>query len=368
MSRTRSPARSTTRCCRPRDRRSSRSRWTTGAPRPTTELVRQVTARRVSGRAAPDATALRALAERLGSARNPVFIAGPDIDACRRLGARGRARRDVSGCRCGPPRRPAGTGSASPRTTRSSSACCLRRSERSPRRSRTTTWCLSPGRRCSPTTPTFPAPCWPRDSELVAITSDPSEAARAPMGDAILGDVALDARCARRARGRLRPRAARPPARSRASRPRRIRSRAARRWPRWPTCGPRTGSRCSRSPSSTMALRNRLRLGQVRELLLRRQRWARVRDLGGGGRAAGPPRPAGGVRSRRGVGAVRDHRTVERGRLQAAGHVPRAAQRGVHDPQVVRDVRAGGGGARASTCPASTSPPSPAATGCRRGT
>src|SRR5207245_1450340 len=45
------------------------------------ELVRHVTARRVSGRATPDREALRALAERLNAARSPVLVAGPDIDA-----------------------------------------------------------------------------------------------------------------------------------------------------------------------------------------------------------------------------------------------------------------------------------------------
>ena len=40
-----------------------------------------------------------------------------------------------------------------------------------------------------------------------------------------------------------------------------------------------------------------------------------------------------------------DHGAVERRRLPRAGHVPGAAQRGVHDPQVVRRARAGARGA-----------------------
>ncbi|MGA9857131.1 MAG: thiamine pyrophosphate-dependent enzyme, partial [Solirubrobacteraceae bacterium] len=39
--------------------------------------------------------------------------------------------------------------------------------------------------------PYIPGPLLGPDSELVAITSDPAEAARAPMGDAIVGDVGL---------------------------------------------------------------------------------------------------------------------------------------------------------------------------------
>ena len=39
--------------------------------------------------------------------------------------------------------------------------------------------------------PYIPGPALPEDTELVLITSDPDEAARAPMGDAIVADVAL---------------------------------------------------------------------------------------------------------------------------------------------------------------------------------
>ncbi len=53
------------------------------------------------------------------------------------------------------------------------------------------------------------------------------------------------------------------------------------------------------------------------------------------------PRAPGRVRARRGLGAVRDHGAVDGRRLPRAGHVPGAAQRGVHDPQVVRRARAG---------------------------
>ena len=39
--------------------------------------------------------------------------------------------------------------------------------------------------------PYLPGPLLPEGTSLVALTADPGEAARAPMGDAILGDVAI---------------------------------------------------------------------------------------------------------------------------------------------------------------------------------
>ena len=39
--------------------------------------------------------------------------------------------------------------------------------------------------------PNIPGPLLPEGTALVAITSDPDEAARAPMGDAIVADVKL---------------------------------------------------------------------------------------------------------------------------------------------------------------------------------
>ena len=47
---------------------------------------------------------------------------------------------------------------------------------------------------------------------------------------------------------------------------------------------------------------------------------------------------------------------------KVAGHLPRAAQRGVHDPQVVLDARAGHRARPGSSCRVSTSPRSPGAT------
>ena len=52
-------------------------------------------------------------------------------------------------------------------------------------------------------------------------------------------------------------------------------------------------------------------------------------------------RPAGRLRGRRGLRAVRDPGAVDRRRLRGAGHGPRAAQRRVRDPEVVLDAREG---------------------------
>ena len=102
-----------------------------------------------------------------------------------------------------------------------------------------------------------------------------------------------------------------------------------------------------------------------RQLLLQRRRRARLRPRRLGRRPARPARPPGRLRARRGLGAVRDHRLLERRRLQDAGHLPRPAQRGVRDPQVVRRSRAGDGSAGPRPAPSSTSPRSPRATASR---
>ena len=97
------------------------------------------------------------------------------------------------------------------------------------------------------------------------------------------------------------------------------------------------------SPSSTLALRNQLRISKPGQLLLRRRRRPRLRPGRGARRPARPAGPAGRLRPRRGLGAVRDHRLLDGGRLRRPGHLPRPAQRGVLDPQVVRGHRGGEG-------------------------
>ena len=162
--------------------------------------------------------AIAALAERLRAAAAPGARRRPGHRRLGRLGRGGRARRAPAPGRLGLARRPAAGGSASPRTTRPSRACCRRPSGRSAKCSPATTSCSSPARRSSPTTRTSPATCSPTGTALVAITSDPDEAARAPMGDAIVADVALTLRALvararrRRATARRRRRAPTPEA------------------------------------------------------------------------------------------------------------------------------------------------------------
>ena len=147
-----------------------------------------------SRRRGPDPAGLDVLAERLGGASRP--------------GAR-RRRRHRRGAAAGttPWRSPSGSAppvwaSPAPASGRLGfpedhpqfRARCRPRSARWRRRSRATTSCWSSARRCSATTPTSPARSCPRARRLLHITADPDEAARAPMGDAVVADSALTLR------------------------------------------------------------------------------------------------------------------------------------------------------------------------------
>jgi benzoylformate decarboxylase len=147
-------------------------------------------ARRVTGRAAPDDDALTALARRIEQARNPVLIAGPDIDTSGgwddaiALAERQRlpvwASPATGGSRLGFPERhpqfvgilPPAIGAVSETLKEHDLAIVI-------------------GSSVFPYYPYIPGPLLAEGTELVALTSDPSEAARAPMGDAIVGDVGL---------------------------------------------------------------------------------------------------------------------------------------------------------------------------------
>ena len=99
----------------------------------------------------------------------------------------------------------------------------------------------------------------------MAITSDPGEAARAPMGDAIVGDVGLalerlvELVPAESDRELPEPR---PAPGDPAPATRRTGSAARRRWRRWPTPGREDAIAVVETPSSTLALRNRLRISR----------------------------------------------------------------------------------------------------------
>jgi benzoylformate decarboxylase len=111
--------------------------------------------------------------------------------------------------------------------------------------------------------PYIPGPLLAEGTSLVAITSDPAEAARAPMGDAIVGDVGLalialaelaGAADSGRALPDARPEPGEAPEGDPLSGSQAMAALAA----AWPA----DGIAVLESPSSTLALRNRLRLGR----------------------------------------------------------------------------------------------------------
>ncbi len=146
--------------------------------------------RKVTGRAVADPEAVRALAERLDSASNPVLVAGPDIDTAGAwdlgvaLAERQRlpvwASPATGGARLGfPENHPNFRGVLPPaigpvgQTLEGHDLI------------------LVLGSSVFPYYPHIPGPLLPQGAELVAITSDHDEAVRAPMGEAIVADVGL---------------------------------------------------------------------------------------------------------------------------------------------------------------------------------
>ena len=146
--------------------------------------------RQVSGCATADPEAVRALAERLDSAANPVLVAGPDIDTAGAwdtavaLAERQRlpvwASPATGGVRLGfPEGHPNFRGVLPPAIGPLGQA--LEGHD----------LVLVVGSSVFPYYPHIPGPLLPEGARLVAITSDPDEAVRAPMGDAIVADVGL---------------------------------------------------------------------------------------------------------------------------------------------------------------------------------
>ncbi len=147
-------------------------------------------ARAVSGRSEPEQTVIGELAKRLESARNPAFVAGPEIDssggwaAAVRLAERQRlavyATPAPGGGRIGfPENHPLFQGILPPAVGPVGEALAAH------------DLVLCAGTSVFPYYPNVPGQLLADDTRLVAITSDPDEAARAPMGDAIVADVAL---------------------------------------------------------------------------------------------------------------------------------------------------------------------------------
>jgi benzoylformate decarboxylase len=153
---------------------------------------RAVNARRrvTNGRAMPDPSELAQLASLLESARNPVLVAGPDIDASGgwnaavALAEKQRlpvwASPATASSRIGFPEGHRNFKGILPMAI-GPLADTLKGHD----------VVLVVGSQVFPYYPYIPGPLLPDGTSLIAITSDPDEAARAPMGDAFVGDVAL---------------------------------------------------------------------------------------------------------------------------------------------------------------------------------
>jgi benzoylformate decarboxylase len=217
-------------------------------------------ARAVRGRALPDPAALEELAGMLHDARDPVLIAGPDIDASggweaavtlverQRLGV--WATPAPGGGRIGfPESHPNFLGILPPAIGPLSETLAGH------------DLVLVVGSSVFPYYPYIPGPLLPEGASLVQITSDPGEAARAPMGNAIVGDVALAlARLVELLGPSERPS---PEARALPGEPAEadpISGSAA--MAALADVWPQDGIAVVEAPSSTVALRNRLRLSQ----------------------------------------------------------------------------------------------------------
>jgi benzoylformate decarboxylase len=154
------------------------------------EAVRHQTSRTVDGRAVASPARVRELASALLDASNPVFVVGPDVDASgawdSAVALAEKQRLPVwatpapGGGRIGfPEDHPAFQGILAPAI--GPLAEMLQGHD----------LILVAGSSVFPYYPNIPGPLLPDGAALVVITSDPDEAARAPMGDAIVADVAL---------------------------------------------------------------------------------------------------------------------------------------------------------------------------------
>jgi benzoylformate decarboxylase len=217
-------------------------------------------ARRVGGRAVPSPDAVRALARRIDEATDPVMVAGPDVDASggwdAAVALAEKARLPVwatpapGGGRIGfPEGHPNFRGVLPPaigplgQTLEGHDLV------------------LVVGSSVFPYYPYIPGPALPEGTALVQVTSDPDEAARAPMGEAVVADVALTLRALAdmvRASGRAAPAAADrpgPPEDGDPMNPGDVHGVLA-------ELLPEDGIVVLESPSSTLALRNRLRISR----------------------------------------------------------------------------------------------------------
>jgi benzoylformate decarboxylase len=224
------------------------------------DSIRQALARHVRGRALPDPVALEDLAGMLAEARNPVLIAGGDIDASggwdaavalvEKQGLPVWATPAPGGGRIGFPEDHANflgilPPAIGPATETLSGHDLV----------------VVVGSSVFPYYPYIPGPLLPQGAVLVQITCDPAEAARAPMGTAIVGDATLALEQLLELLGpseRPGPQARALPGEPVEAEP--ISGSAA--MAALAEVWPQDGIAVVETPSSTIALRNRLRLSQ----------------------------------------------------------------------------------------------------------
>lgn len=162
--------------------------WSVEADGEKVALLRE---RRVTGTAAPEPHVVREISERLDRARSPVFVVGPDVDE---EGAFDDAVKLAEACRM-----PVWVSPSTSRCPFPTDHACFRGVLPTGIKSLSESLSghdliLVAG------APVFryhqyePGPSLPRGASLVAITRDPDEAARAPMGDAVVADIALTLR------------------------------------------------------------------------------------------------------------------------------------------------------------------------------
>jgi benzoylformate decarboxylase len=218
----------------------------------------QALKRTVTGRQSADPAALAQVAQALDAAQAPALVAGPDIDAAGgwqaaiALAEKQRlpvyASPATGGGRIGfPESHPAFRGVLAPAIGPLSEM--LKEHD----------LVLVVGSSVFPYYPYLPGPLLADGTQLVAITSDPSEAARAPMGDAIVGDVGLALERlvelvpeSERPAPEPRPEPGDPPEADPMSGSQAIAALKA--------VWPQDGIAVVETPSSTIAVRNRLRL------------------------------------------------------------------------------------------------------------
>ena len=152
--------------------------------------VAHQTRRHVTGRQGPDPERVGELVEKLSKAKNPAMVAGPDIDMCGGWDSAVKfaekqklpvwATPAPGGGRLGfPENHPLFRGILPPAIGPAGET--LKEYD----------FVLVVGSSVFPYYPNIPGPLLGDDTELMQITNDPDEAARAPMGNAILSDPAL---------------------------------------------------------------------------------------------------------------------------------------------------------------------------------